>query len=320
MKAIIYKQLARLLSAGIPLNRALKILSAQTDPRLLKVSNDIEGGQSFSESMFKNGFLSQDNLYSFRAAEDNSCLEEVLLRTAALLENKEKLLSEFKKTLIYPAMVFGLSILSLFYLLIFVLPAYSRMFSDFNFKLPLITRIAIKLPSLSFLFMLIFIASAFLLYKKSRDFNFRIKIPLIGRIYLASYLRDFCFSMDYQLKSGLPLVSALRNAGSGLKEIKPILDSTIADVESGEPLSQALAKHKIFKGILPKLLAVGEESGSLSDMMHQAGEHFGIFAESEMKKLSLFAEPLATLVVGCVVCFVAAAMLLPLFSMVNSLL
>jgi len=168
--------------------------------------------------------------------------------------------------------------------------------------------------------MLIFIASAFLLYKKSRDFNFRIKIPLIGRIYLASYLRDFCFSMDYQLKSGLPLVSALRNAGSGLKEIKPILDSTIADVESGEPLSQALAKHKIFKGILPKLLAVGEESGSLSDMMHQAGEHFGIFAESEMKKLSLFAEPLATLVVGCVVCFVAAAMLLPLFSMVNSLL
>ena len=202
----------------------------------------------------------------------------------------------------------------------FVLPAYSSMFSDFNFQLPLITMIAVKLPSFGMLFLFIFIVSSLLFVRKFKDFYFRVKLPIIGDIYKFSFLRDFCFSLNYQLKSGMQLVNALGNIKNNQTFVRFEIDSIISDIKQGKSLSYSLAKCKIFQGMLPQLVMVGEESGNMASMLSNAGEYFNSNAESRIKKLAALVEPMATLFVGGIVCFVAMAMLMPIFSMVNSLL
>lgn len=325
-RSILYKHLAALIKAGLPLTRALKILSSQSAKKLrTKIDNislDLEKGISFTQSMKQNGLLSDDAVCCFRIAEENASLVNVLEKTSRMLEDKDRNQKDLRRALTYPAVVFFSSILSLVFLLGFVLPSYMSYFSELDCKLPLITRIAMKLPDYS-VFIFVFLSLlVFCIAKLFSDFEARTRIPVFGPLFRASFLREFCGVLHYQLKNGVPFVSALNNINEGIPSVglRKKISEISNMIENGEPIAAAFSQCSLFDGTFSQIAGIGEETGSLSDMIFEAGEHYGSVCDMQLKKYSALIEPAATLFVGGVVCFMAAAMLLPLFSMVNALL
>lgn len=321
---LIFSQLSLLLKSGIPLNKSLKILSARLPAnlgrRILLVSADLEKGITFSSSMQKAGLITEETLHTFRVAEENAFLEEALARTAAWQERKEHFLQGFRRAMIYPAIVLTMSFLSLAAMIVFVLPQYAQMFTDNSFRLPLITRAVMLLPRFYFIGIILLAIGMLAFLRAFRDYDFRMNLPLFGKVYTGAVLRDICCALSYQLKSGVPFLHALRsiNGGIGSRKIKLALKNVISGIEQGMSLQTAFAKEKLFNGLFLQLVAVGEETGELAKMLWQAGEQFGTEAEYSLKKITAYLEPAATLFVGGVVAIVALAMLLPLFSLVNS--
>ena len=311
-----FKQLSSLLRSGLTLNRALKFLG------IVPVSSLLEQGDSFSEALSKAGMISRDIKSSIEVAEKNAFLEDALERIALQIDKKIAFKENLKKALAYPSVVLSVSLLSFFGMIFFVLPSYQRLFVDFKFSLPLITRIAMSLPSFG-AYILVFLTFLCLIaFYAFKNTDFFIRIPLFGKICKDSIMSDLCYSLSFQLKSGVHLALALNNLVEGLKsdKFKNILRKSLVEIKNGSSLSCAFSSKKFFDKIFIELIAVGEESGKLSDVIFQAGDYFSNRAESTVKSLTAYIEPSATLVVGGFVGFVALSMILPLFSMVNSLL
>lgn len=325
-KSMLYRNLAALLKAGISINKALKAVSADQpkniSKKLLGVSTKLENGESFSQAMSQEGLISKEMFYSFKIAEENAFLEEILVRTADLYDKKESFMRAFKQTMAYPTVVLSLAVASLAAMIVFVLPAYSKLFIEGDYKLPLLTRIAVKIADFQVVFVLLFILMLVAVYYSIKDLDFRAKLPLFGKIFKNLIYSDLCCLLGHQLKSGVPFLLALRNARqlTQSKAVSKMLEKVQAAVEKGSLVSYAF----LCAGIMPKtfiqLVAVGEETGSFSSAFLNCGEYFMAQAESGLKKCVICMEPIATLTVGAVVGFVALAMLLPLFSLVNSLL
>ncbi|MBI5701587.1 type II secretion system F family protein [Candidatus Saganbacteria bacterium] len=320
------KQLSKLIKSGMPLNKALKILAVQTDKissqKILKTSSMLEKGTSFSEAMLYSKLISKEVKCALKIAEENSFLDEAMLKASLLQEKKEKILNDFIKAISYPSIVFCVSIVCILFLIIFVMPAYSKIFNDFGCALPLVTQIVVSIPKYNYLIWPIGAILALLIFRSVRDPDLRLRLPYFGKIYSMSILSDLCYSLSYQLKSGVPFTQALRDLSDGIesKTIRASILKIITDIECGKSISSSFSEHKIFSGTLSQFLSVGEESGDVAQMIYEAGEQFSSMTEEKLKMLSIYVEPAATLFVGGIVGFVALAMLLPLFSIVNSLL
>ncbi|OGC33266.1 hypothetical protein A3J90_00895 [candidate division WOR-1 bacterium RIFOXYC2_FULL_37_10] len=320
------KQLASLLKAGIQLNSALKFLSSQSKGRLKEdlkvVSSQLEQGISFADAIYSRGLFSKEIVNMFKIAEKNAFLDETLIRISDLFERKYKLYQTLKKSLVYPCVVLIASLFSFFGMIFFVLPTYSDLFSDFNFHLPIITRFAMLIPSYSWLFLCLLFTLFLVAYKSFRNADFCMKIPIIGKIKANSLMSDFCYTLSYQLKNGVSFVIAVNSLIDGLDsgQFKMRLVVIIEKIKKGSSLSSAFSSDKLFDGLFTQLVAVGEESGKLGEMLWEAGESFAQEAEYGLKNFTSYIEPVATLFVGGMVAFVALSMILPLFSMVNSLL
>ncbi|OGC07659.1 hypothetical protein A2526_00035 [candidate division WOR-1 bacterium RIFOXYD2_FULL_36_8] len=328
LKASFFKQLASLLKTGIPLNKALKFLALHSDEKTKRnfafISSRLEEGISFSRAIYEEGLISREIRNILKIAEENSMLEETLFRASAFLDRRDKFKKMLKTSLTYPFIVLIMSIFSFLGMIFFVLPSYSDLFSAFDFKLPLISRIAMVLPYYSWVLIFLLFILVFFVHKIFTDFDFCIKFPLAGNIRINMLMSDFCYSLSCQLKSGVSFVEAFHNFIDGLNSnVFKLKASLVVDkIRKGSSLSFAFASasDKLFNGLFVQLLAVGEESGRLADVLWEGGESFSEQVEYDLKNLASYIEPAATLLVGGVVAFVALAMIMPLFEMVNSLL
>ena len=319
------KQTAALLKAGVPLMRTLHLIKEQSPQNqkadIEKIVRSIEAGESFSEALFKNGHF-RSFIPSFRIAERDGMIAEALLRAADQAERKKSFKDNIKKTMTYPMIVVGLSMLCLVFLAFVVLPNFARIFSDMNCPLPLTTRILMSLPNYwMILFAFIFLAAVFI-FKILNDNDRRFRIPILGKIFLQLSFGELCYNLGSQLKAGVPVVEALRSMSEGSKsrKIGSALFKIIKEVQGGSALSESFKNRGIFPDFLVQMLAIGEESGSLAQMLLSAGEIFESDGEQALKRLTLYVEPAATLTVGLAVGFVALAVMMPLFSMMGTLL
>jgi type IV pilus assembly protein PilC len=206
-------------------------------------------------------------------------------------------------------------VLGLFF---FILPVFSQMFSDFNFPLPLITRLVIALPGFWPLGILLLFGSLFLLYQARNNDHLKHKIP--G--YRATQIAHFARLLGAQIKSSVSVLTALSTCGRSADSIYgQMIDRARDRVENGEKLSNALAKYPhLFPEVLRQMIAVGEEAGSLDEMLLKAADYYEKEAESVIKQAAVLIEPVSTLAVGLLVGVMAFAMIMPLFSIMNSLL
>ncbi len=326
------KQLAILIKSGVPVLRALEVVSSQMENNFFrsvvaKLHSEIKEGQNLSSalakfpSVFSNFYISM-----VKAGEDTGKLEEVLLRIARYNKNKEEIFAKVKIALVYPVIMLFVGIGTIVFMLSFVVPKLMNIFSDLGSQLPLPTRILIsvsiflkeKWPIIVILLcILIFVYIRRRDKKEIRAFlsKLKLRIPMIRGFVFRKDMAILSRTLEILIKSGIPILKALRLAIPTLNNeiIKRELLKSTKDLEEGASLGASLSKSTLFPPFVTSLISVGEESGRLDEAL---GELANIYEEELKEGTKIFTtvlEPLMILLMGSLVGFIVMAMLLPIF-------
>ena len=328
------RQFATMINAGLPIVRALYILSEQTDNKKLKetleeVRRDVEAGLAISEALEKHPKVF-NKLYTemVRAGEIGGILDEVLLRVAAQLEKDQDLRRKIKSAMTYPIVVLVLAILAASFMLIFIVPIFAKMFEDLGGTLPLPTRISMGLSEILTSIWGVFIYGAliagvmfFLRWRKTESGRkivdpAMLKIPAkIGDIIQKAALARFARTLGTLSAAGVPILQSLEvtaNSSGNYVIEKALLQSREA-VREGIPMYQPLEEEPVFPPMVTRMIAVGEETGDIDGMLTKIAEFYESEVDAAVKSLTSIIEPLMIVVVGGIVGGIIISMYLPMF-------
>jgi len=328
------RQLATMINAGLPIVRALYILSEQTEnPKLkdvvVEVRKDVEAGSSLSQALEKHPkAFSRLYVEMVKAGEIGGILDGVLLRVADQLERDQDLRRKVRGAMIYPVFVLAFAILAASFMLIFIVPVFAGLFQDLGGTLPLPTRICIVLSHIlgSFWGILVYAGMAlcvvmFLRWKKSEQGRKAwgrvvLKIPAkIGDVVKKVALARFARTLATLSAAGVPILQAIEitatSSGNWVVE-KALLKSRDA-VREGIPLYKPLEGEPIFPPMVTRMIAVGEETGDVDGMLTKIAEFYESEVDAAVKALTSIIEPIMIVVVGSIVGFIVISMYLPMF-------
>lgn len=333
--AIFARQLATMMTAGVPLVQALAIVSkGHENPsmgKLLdKIRGDIEGGASLAEALAKHP-LYFDNLFVnlVDAGERSGALESLLDRIATYKEKSEALRKKVKKALTYPIAVMVIAVVVTAILLIFVVPQFEALFQDFGADLPAFTRLVIDLSEFVqayIIYILIALAAIGFTFRQAhrRSFAFRklvdrvvLKLPVVGDIQNKSAVARFARTLSTMFAAGVPLVDALDSVAKAAGNI--IYEEAVSimreQVMTGTQLQVTMEQAGIWPPMATQMIAIGEESGSLDGMSEKVAEYYEAEVDNLVDNLSALMEPMIMAVLGVLVGGLVIAMYLPIFKL-----
>ena len=332
------RQLATLIKAGMPLLRSLRTVSDQLDPGPLRevfvaVSADVESGVKFSEALSSHPrWFPPFYVNMIRAGELGGLLEEILKRLAELLEKQARLRERVKSALIYPAFVMVAAVGILTILMVFVVPTFLGMFTELGSALPLPTRIlvgacgAIRTWWWAALLGLIgFGALVNMLLRTSAGKRFvdqgTLNAPVFGSLVERLLISRFTRTLGTLIASGVPILSALETVRATVTNV--VIDDALQDVERSLKVGESLARPMELSGVFPplvtRMVALGEETGQLDQMLMQVAESYEEEVEVQLAGLTQLLEPFLIVFVGGIVGFIVIAMFLPLMSLTKLL-
>ena len=335
--AVFSRQIAVMMSAGVPMVQGLEIIgSGQTNPRmknmLLDIKTNIEGGSSLAESMRKYP-VQFDELYTnlVKAGETAGVLDTVLDTVATYKENIEAIKSKVKKAMFYPAAVLAVAVVVTLILLIFVIPQFEAVFANFGAKLPAFTLMYVNLSRFVTQHWLIMIGGiigvivgTILVYKRSPGFarfiaRASLKIPVVGQILTQSAIARFARTLGVTFKAGVPLVEALDSVATATGS--PIYNEAVkkirGDVAVGHQLQFAMRQTELFPNMVVQMVAIGEEAGALDTMLFKVAEFYEQEVNNAVDALSSLLEPFIMIIIGVIVGGMVIAMYLPIFQLGN---
>ena len=332
------QQLATLLGAGQPLDRALQILlelpESEKARRIIEhIRDHVRGGGSLSDALESEpGVFSRLYVNMVRAGEVGGSLDVTLARLTNYLERAKALRESVINALIYPAilvvMVFG----ALFVLLAFVVPRFLPMFKDMNVELPMITKVVLfvgtALQDWWWLMAIAVVAGVVFMRRRltipearlawdTRVLQMRVVGPLFTRLETARLMR----TLGTLLKNGVPLLTAIsigRNV-LGNTALAEAVDKAGEEVKTGGGLAFALGHSKRFPKLALQMISVGEESGALDDMLMKVADTFDVEAKNTVDRLLAAMVPVLTVVMTGVVAIIMMAILLPILSITSSI-
>ncbi|MGW8160954.1 MAG: type II secretion system inner membrane protein GspF [Desulfobulbales bacterium] len=328
------RQLATLLNAGIPLVGALDALMEQTTiPPLKKIiaqiKESVNEGNSLTFSLAKHPRLFS-NIYinMVRAGEASGSLDVVLERLAEFGEHQQALKSRFQAALVYPIFMAIVGSGVLFFLLSFVVPKLTRIFTEMKQVLPLPTTILIWfshfMQSFWWAIVLMIVAIIFALkefIKKPQGRRiwdtFKLRFPVVGQINRKIALSRFARTLGSLLQSGVPLITSLqivRNIVNNVL-IGEVIDAAMEDIQAGKSLNFALGRSVWFPPIFRQMVAVGEQSGDLENMLLKIANAYEREVETRITGMTALIEPMMILLMAVVVGFIVISILLPIFEM-----
>jgi type IV pilus assembly protein PilC len=328
------RQLATMINAGLPIVRALYILSEQTEnPKLndvvVAVRKDVEAGLSLSESLGKHPeVFSRLYVEMVKAGEIGGILDGVLLRLADQLERDQDLRRKIRSALTYPIVVLILAILAASFMLIFIVPVFAKMFQDLGGTLPLPTRICMLISDIltSILGVLVYAGMGlavvlFLRWKKTergRKVWGRavLRIPAkIGDVVKKATLARFARTLATLSAAGVPILQSIEitatSSGNWVVE-RALLKSRDA-IREGIPIYKPLESEPVFPPMVTRMMAVGEETGDVDGMLTKIAEFYESEVDAAVKALTSIIEPLMIVVVGSIVGAIVISMYLPMF-------
>ncbi len=333
--AIFSRQLATMLSAGIPLVQAHEIVGhGHENPAMQKlilaVKADVEGGSALAEALSKHPLYFDDlfvNLVS--AGEQAGALETLLDKIATYKEKTEAIKKKIKKAVTYPAAVLVVALVVTVILLIFVIPAFEDLFKGFGADLPAFTRMVIDLSvfvrTQGWILAILFgaaVASFFYFKKRSRPMRhfldrMALKMPIVGPILVKAAIARYARTLSTMFSAGVPLVEALESvAGATGNIVYEIGVLRMKDeVATGQRLQQAMENTDLFPNMVIQMIAVGEESGSLDEMSSKVADFYEEDVDNAVDNLSSLLEPLIMAILGVLVGGLVVAMYLPIFKM-----
>jgi type IV pilus assembly protein PilC len=336
--AVFSRQFATMINAGLSLLRSLSILADQTENKVLarildEVRTDVEGGAALSVAMGRHP-KAFDRLYvsMIRAGEMGGMLDTVLLRMATTMEKQVELKRKVKSAMTYPAVVGALIVLIVGGMILFIVPMFKGMYVELGGTLPLPTRILLGISS--------FVTSKFYLvalFSGGAVYGFRrwvgtvsgrrrwdavkLRMPVFGLLIHKTMLARFARTLGALVRSGVSILDALDIVSdtAGNAVMAAAIDDTKASVSQGEPLSKPLESHPIFPGMVVQMLAVGEETGALDELLEKIADYYDMEVAATVDALTSLIEPLLIVGMGLSVGGMVIALYLPMFNIVNLL-
>ena len=336
--SLLCRQLATMLKAGMPLDRAMKLMIKQTNHKMLKrtleeVSIGINQGVPLSGVMKAHKAVFPKMLINMtEAGEATGGLDLALLRMAEHFEKQNKLNNKVKGAMMYPILLFVLTMVVFIGLMVFVIPIFAKLFADSGTEMPVITQVLINLSAvmISYWYLLIvgiiavvFGIRAFLSWKKGRYWfdMMKLKLPIVRKPMQQLVTARFTRTLSTLLSSGIQLVSALNFAAETVNNvvIEEAVVKAAEDIKTGASLSTQLKKIEYFPIMMTSMVGIGEEAGELDEMLEKTAAYYDEEADNAMTKLTSLLEPVAIIFIGIVVGVVVIAMYLPLFKSYSAL-
>jgi type II secretory pathway component PulF len=331
------RQMATMISAGLPITEALLILRNQSSGNLQKIVGqilaDIEEGGSLSTSMSKYPNVFEESYTSIvRSGELGGVMDEVLTKLADNLEKEQEFRGKVKGALIYPVIViFGMIIASLI-MLIFVVPRLTVLYDQFGQDLPFSTKLIMSLSDAAIKFWPLLLLGVFgliwgfKLYKATAAGGKKVdelmfKIPLMGPLQKLVYLTEVTRTLSLMISSGVPILEALAISSQVAKNrvIADAIDDIIKLVEKGFPLAFAFAKHpEAFPLILTQMVSIGEETGKMGEVLTKVSRVFEMESDQKVKALTSAIEPAIMMVLGVGVAFLVVSIIMPIYNLTSN--
>ncbi len=332
--SLMTRRLATLLGAAVPVYEAVATLYAQEKPGELKkvlgrLQERLAEGSGLAKAMAAEPRVFSDSYVSMVAAgEASGALEVVLERLAEFLEDQDAISSKVVTSLIYPSLMVVVGTGVMMFLLGYVVPKIVTIFEQSKAALPLITVILIKISHLVqvgwWALILFGIAVVYCYRRLMRREEFRhrqdrllLKFPLLGGVWQRLILSRFAKVLGLLLVSGVPVIKAIDISSAVVvnREYRAFLSRVREELIEGKSLSTSLEKSPLFPPLLVHMIAVGERSGELEQMLVRAGDAFEKEFDSSITRLMALLEPLLVLGMGATIGFVVVAVLLPIFQL-----
>jgi type IV pilus assembly protein PilC len=333
--AIFSRQLATMMSAGIPLVQAFDIVGSGHENQsmqklIMSIKTEIEGGATLAESLAKHPVYFDDLFVNLvNAGEQSGALETLLDKIATYKEKTEAIKKKIKKALTYPTAVVAVAIIVTAILLIYVIPTFESLFQSFGADLPSFTRMVVDLSvfvrTKGWLIVIVGVGGvAALIYFKKRSRKFAhfldrtlLKLPLIGEILRKAAIARYARTLSTMFAAGVPLVEALESVAGATGNIvfqEAVLDIR-EEVSTGQRLQRAMEATELFPNMVVQMVAVGEESGSLDDMCAKVADFYEAEVDAAVDNLSSLLEPAIMAILGVLVGGLVVAMYLPIFKL-----
>jgi MSHA biogenesis protein MshG len=330
------RQLYSLLKAGVPIMGALKglketIINKTFSQVVQNLRESLDAGRELSVSLAKHPTVFAPFYVSMvRVGEFTGMLDEILLRLCNHMEFEKFMREQVKAAIRYPTFVIAAMGVAIVIINIFVIPAFAKIFAGFKTELPLMTRILIGFSNFMIAYwplLLVGLVAAFFGFRayisspagKVLWGEWKLKIPIAGTIMLKATLARFARSFSLALRSGVPAVQALTTVQQTVDNeyIARAVERMREGVERGESVLRTAASVRVFTPVVLQMIAVGEESGSLDDLLSEVADMYQREVEYELKTLSAQIEPILIVCLGVLVLILALGVFLPLWDLGN---
>ena len=330
------RQLSTMINAGLPITEALIILRSQTSGSMQKVVAqvlaDIEAGESLSTSLSRHPKIFTPTYMALvKSGEIGGVMDQVLGRLADTLEKQQEFKGKVKGALIYPAIIVtGMFIVGII-LMVFVIPRLTSLYTDFNAELPLPTKILIGISTVFIKLWPLVLALVgiglyvFKLYRETSDGRRKtdelvFKIPIFGELQKQVILTELTRTLSLMVGSGVSILEALNITSEvvGNRVIGDALKDASKQVEKGFPVAFTFAKHpEAFPFILTQMVAVGEETGKMDEVLTKISHIFEVESDQKVKSLTAAIEPIVMVILGLGVGFLVIAVILPIYNLTS---
>jgi type IV pilus assembly protein PilC len=331
---IFTRQLATMIDAGLAMVQCLQALAEQTTNKIMRdvirdVCARVENGDSFSDALQKHPkAFSRLYVCMVAAGEKGGLLAEILARLATYLENTARLRKKVKSAMMYPTVVTIVAILITVFLLVKVVPVFGEIFKSFNAALPAPTQYLVNVSNFAKKY-IVFVSLAagaaaygwfyFIKTPGGRLFwdSRRIKLPIFGPIAHKICLARFTRTLASLVRSGVPILEVLQIVSQTVGNVvmEKSIRTAAGDIERGESIANALAKHPIFPSMIVRMVTAGEQTGKIDNMLERISDFLDEEIETTLSGLTSMIEPILIVFLGVVVGGMVICMFLPIFKL-----
>ncbi|KAB1518283.1 type II secretion system F family protein [Photobacterium damselae] len=333
----ITRQLATMIESGVPIVQALKLMAsshhkAEVRAVLTQVNTQVEAGASLSKALKSSSPLF-DNFYCdlIATGEETGYLGQVFVRLATYREKSEAMRKKVIKAMIYPSMVMLTAISVTILMLVFVIPQFAAIFGSFGAELPWFTRQVLKASDFlinygGYLAVGLLLAVVLYRYSYKRSYSFRLRmarlslrLPIIGNVVLKATIARFARTLATTFSAGIPLLTGLQSAGktAGNLHIEEAIMEAHTSAAAGMPLYLSLRQCNVFPELMLQMTMIGEESGSLDDMLNKMASLYENDVDNIVDNLGQILEPLIIIVLGVLIGGLLVAMYMPIFTLMS---
>jgi len=331
---IFTRQFATMIGAGLPLVQCLSILAGSVENRIFgaaitDIKTKVESGETFADALRKHPKVF-DALYTnmIEAGEVGGILDTIMIRLAEYSEKAMALKGKIKAAMVYPSAIVTVAVAVVIFLLVFVIPMFGTMFSDFGQALPWPTQVVLEASNFVIeRWYLVFVMPvvlfvAYIQFRKTEKGllitdRIYIRLPVLGTLIQKIAVAKFTRTMGTLISSGVPIIEGLEITArtAGQKVIELAVLEVIDDIKQGKGLSDPLKDQGVFPSMVVQMIEVGEQTGALDAMMNKIADFYDEEVDTAVEGLTSLLEPALMVFLGIVVGFVVVAMYMPIFKL-----